>query len=160
MKKFIKPEGRILKGNSFSRIEADKIQSPAFLNLSGKAALLVLIVFHQKAHRKLVEGRKRIKEWQVTNNGEITFPYGQAEKFGLSRATFYRVLRELIEDKGFIDIYEQGNWYTKEATKFGISDRWKNYGTPEYEKKKIGRILPRGLGFQPKKKSVSWMKPR
>jgi len=128
-------------------LESELIESEAFLSLSGKAAMLVLVRFHQKAYRKRPKGKKRSK-MVITNNGEITFPYAEALELGISRKTFHRVLRELVETKGFIDIAEPGNWYLKQATKFAISERWKRYGTPHYERVEIGRSLPSGLGFQ------------
>ena len=65
-------------------------------------------------------------------------------------STFNNVIRQLVEDKGFIDIAEHGNWYLKEPTKYAISHRWKRYGTPEYERVKIPRKLPAGIGFKKK----------
>ena len=62
--------------------------------------------------------------------------------------TFHKVIRELVEDKGFIDIEEQGNWYEGKPTQFAISRRWKRYGSPDYKKVEIPRQLPKGLGFQ------------
>lgn len=127
----------------------DLIESDAFLGLSGKAALLVLIRFHQKAYRKFAKVRKNIKRMTITNNGEIIFPYSEAEELGVSRKNFSRVIRELVVDKGFIEIAEPGNWYEKQQTKFAISERWKHYGTSRYQTVKLDRILPKGLGFQP-----------
>ena len=47
---------------------------------------------------------------KITNNGEIIFTYAEAMELGMkSSSTFNTVLRELVEDKGFIDIAEQGN---------------------------------------------------
>ena len=93
----------------------DLIESDAFLSLSGKSAILCLIRFHQKAHRKRVTKKKRgLKHLVITNNGEIIFSYSEACELGIkSSNTFNRVIHELVEDKGFIDIAEQGNWYDK-----------------------------------------------
>ena len=85
----------------------------------------------------------------ITNNGEIIFTYGEARELGIkSSDTFYKVLRELVEDKGFIDVAESGHWYEKKPTKISISQRWKRYGTFDYEKVEIPRALPKGKGFQ------------
>ena len=131
-------------------LESALIESDAFLNLSGKATMLCLIRFHQKAYKKRVGGRKRgSKELQITNNGEIIFTYAEARELGIkSSETFNRVIRELVVDKGFINIEELGNWYQKKSTKFAISERWRRYGTDEYEKVEIERILPKGIGFK------------
>jgi len=130
----------------------DLIESDAFLNLSGKAAIICLIRFHQKAHRKRVRKKKGLKHLVITNNGQIVFTYSEATELGIkSSNTFHRVLRELVEDKGFIDIEEPGNWYEKKPNKYAICERWKRYRTPEYKKVKIPRGLPNGKGFQKKK---------
>ena len=113
--------------------------------------MLCLIRFHQKAYRKKTGRRGGSKEYVITNNGEIIFTYAEAKELGIkSTQTFFRVLRELIVDKGFIDVAEHGNWYSKEPTKFAISARWKKYGTPDYNGVEIKRFLPKGKGFQKK----------
>ena len=131
-------------------LEPALIESEAFLNLSGKAAMFCVIRFHQKAYKKNTSGRKKgLKNLTITNNGEIIFTEAEARELGIkSSETFQRVIRELVEDKGFIDISEPGNWYLKKPTKFAISERWKRYGTPEYEKQEKPRQLPEGLGFK------------
>ena len=134
-------------------LELALIESNAFLNLSGKAALVCLIRFHQKAYKKRQSRKKRgMKDLVITNNGEIVFTYAEARELGIkSTDTFHRVIRELVEGKGFIDIAEFGNWYEKKPTKFSISERWKKYGTIDYERTEIPRILPRGKGFKKQK---------
>jgi len=136
-------------------LEPDLIESDAFLSLSGKAAMLCLIRFHQKAHRKKASKKKQpLHKYIITNNGEITFTYSEAEQLGIkSTKTFHKVIRELVEERGFIDIAEFGNWYEKRPHKYAISSRWKLYGTSDYKKKKIPRLLPKGLGFQKKEKN-------
>jgi hypothetical protein len=145
-----KTSKRKFRNKSHCWLTSDLIESDAFLSLSGKAAMLCLIRFHQKAYKKNVK-RKRggAKEPQITNNGEIIFTYAEAKELGIkSSQTFYRVIRELVKYKGFIDIAKFGNWYQKEPNRFAISYRWKRYGTPEYEEVEILRSLPKGLGFK------------
>jgi hypothetical protein len=133
-------------------LEPDLIESKAIRGLSGKA-LLTLIRFHQKAHRKRTGKRQKgMKDMIITNNGEIIFTYAEAEELGISKATFFRVLRELIENRGFIDVAKRGH-YQGEPTKFAISDRWKRFGTDQYKRVKFERVLPRGMGFQSKCKN-------
>lgn len=130
-------------------LSPDLIESDAFEDLSGKAAMLCLIRFHQKAHRKKTSRKKKgMKDMVIINNGEIIFTYTEAKELGIrSSETFNRVIRELVEEKGFIDISECGNWYLKQPTKFAISERWKKYGTAGYEKAEKPRLLPKGVGF-------------
>jgi hypothetical protein len=141
---------RKFHNKSFCQLESELIESDAVKDLSGKWSLFCLIRFHQKAYRKWKNVKKRgSKGLVITNNGEIIFTYTEAKELGIkSGATFHRVVRELVEDKGFIDIAEHGNWYFKEPTKFAISQRWKRYGTSEYERVRVPRILPHGLGFK------------
>ena len=114
--------------------------------------MVVLIRFHQKAYKKRKDGRKRgLKDLIVTNNGEIIFTYAEAKELGIkSSQTFYKVIKELVEDLGFIDIAHRGNYYQNEPSKYSISGRWKRYKTDDYEKVKIPRILPKGIGFKKK----------
>jgi hypothetical protein len=147
---------RKFRNKSSCWLTPDLIESEAFLNLSGKAAMLCVIRFHQKAFKKKIK-RKRggSKEQIITNNGEIIFTYAEAKELGIrSSRTFNRVIRELVEDKGFIEIAEYGSWYGKQPNKFSISYRWRKYGTDEYEKIEIPRILPSGIGFQKTKHAL------
>ncbi|UCG80776.1 MAG: hypothetical protein JSV60_00395 [Desulfobacterales bacterium] len=138
---------RKFRNRSFSMLEPDLIESEAIQGLSGKA-MLVLIRFHQKAHRKKTK-RQGIRWTMITNNGQIQFPYAEARELGIkSDATFYKIIRQLVEERGLVDITEPGNWYLKQPTKYAISERWKRYGTPDYKGVKIPRILPPGLGLQ------------
>jgi len=141
---------RKFRNKRFCMLEADLIESRAFEELSGKAAIVCLIRFHQKINRLGHRHRKgKLSNKVITNNGEIIFTYGEAKELGIkSSQTFNKVIHELVEDKGFIDIAEPGNWYERRPTKFGISYRWRDYGTPVYARLAISRSLPHGLGFQ------------
>lgn len=146
-------EKKKFKNRQFCFLEPALIESDAFLNLSGKAAMICLIRFHQKAFKKNTSRKKKgIKNLVVTNNGKLVFTYAEARELGIkSTETFYRVIRELVEEKGFIDISQPGNWYEKEPNKFAISERWKKYGTDAFKRVEIPRYLPKGLGFQKQK---------
>lgn len=141
------------RNNSWCFLEPRLIESEAFLNLSGKAAMLTVIRFHQKAYRKNTSKKKKgFKDLVITNQGQIIFTYGEARELGMkSSETFYRVLKELIEDKGFIDIESRGDYIDNEPTRYRISDRWREYGTKSYKAAKMQRVLPKGLGFQKQK---------
>jgi hypothetical protein len=144
---------RKFRNRSFAMLEPDLIESNALQDLSGKAAMLVLIRFHQKARRKNPNRKKQgIHKMIITNNGEIVFTYAEARESGIkSSRTFWKVCRELVE-KGFIDLAEYPNWLEKEPAKWAISTRWKWYGTERFEPATIERILPPGVGFQKKSK--------
>lgn len=140
---------RKYRNRSFCMLESELIESKAFMELSGKAAIVTLIRFHQKVHRKKVKRSQRhLRQYDYTNNGELVFTYGEAKELGITESAFYRALRELVEDKGFIDIAEPGNWYERKPTKYAIARRWKQYGTDQYKCEKIKRGLPPGIGFK------------
>jgi hypothetical protein len=136
------------RNRSFAMLEPDLIESEAIQGLSGKA-MLVLIRFHQKAYRKGAKGRKGIKRMVITNNGEIVFSYSEAHELSIkSDATFYKIIRQLVEERGLIDIAEPGNWYLKQPTKFAISERWKRFGTADFDEVQVARVLRPGVGLQ------------
>jgi hypothetical protein len=143
---------RKYRNRSYCMLEPALIESQAFRDLSGKSAMLILIRFHQKAYKRRKNGKKRgLKNLIVTNNGEIIFTYGEAKELGIkSSQTFYRCIRELV-DKGFIDIEHRGHYINSDPNRYAISERWKRYGTPQYERVEIQRVLPNGLGFQKQK---------
>jgi hypothetical protein len=136
-------------------LEPDLIESDALRDLSGKWAVVVLIRFYQKVYRRNPSKKKQpFHKYIITNNGEITFTYSEAKELGIkSSKTFHKVIRELVEEKGFMDIAEPGHWYEKRPTKFATSNRWKWYGTSRYERVEMPRLLPQGLGFQKKNKT-------
>ncbi len=147
---------RKFRNRRFCMLDPNIIESRAFEDLKGKWSLVALIRFHQKAHRKKPKGRgkKAFHQYEITNNGEIVFTYAEAKELGIrSSQTFSKVLKELVEEKGFIDVVEPGAWYSREPTKFSISERWKRYGTPDYKRVELPRRLPDSAGFQKKNKS-------
>ena len=70
----------------------------------------------------------------MTNNGEISFPYREAEHRGLSHQQFRKALVELV-GFGFIDIVTPGSAMKGDYTKFALSERWRQYGTGTFEEK-------------------------
>jgi len=135
-----------MPNNPLSYVWADKalLTSKAFRGLT-KTAILVLLDFHAM---KQVKGSG--KRWQVLNNGELIYPYGEAVKRGISRSAFMYALDQLIE-RGFLYIAEQGGGLKGHTSKYGLSADWNGYGTTNYKKtarKKRRRQYP-SSGFQP-----------
>jgi len=62
------------------------------------------------------------------------FPYSEAERYGCSRHTFFRVLESLVRH-GFLDPVERGGLRGTGLTTstFRLSPRWKKYGTADYQ---------------------------
>ena len=69
----------------------------------------------------------------MINNGEIQFTYREAEKMGISRASFMRAIDQLSQ-LGFLYVEKQGSGLKGDCSLYGISTQWENFGT-----KQIGR---------------------
>ena len=112
-----------------------------------KTAVIVFLLFLKK--RKLKNMGKNGKErWVIVNNGEIVFPYCEAKKNGICATTFVRAIDLLIEF-GLIDINHHGGGMVKDMTTYYISERWRDYGTPDF-KEKTRQKDTRKLGFTAK----------
>ena len=123
---------------------------PAFRRLN-KTSVTVLFEFLYRCQWKLIPVKAgRSKEWSILNNGKLIFTYAEAEKkFKIPRSTFCRSISQLVE-LGFIDIPHPGGGMLKDCSKYGISDRWRDYGKEEFKKKSRQKDT-RGLGFKPEK---------
>ena len=121
------------------------MKSKAYRSLRKPASYFVLGIFMTK--RKMIQvGRKGKECWVIENNGEIEFTYGEAKsKYGIT--TFKDAIDELME-KGFLDVAETGMGVHKVKTLYSLSDRWKLYGTPQYEKPKPRPQGSINRGFQ------------
>jgi hypothetical protein len=64
----------------------------------------------------------------------FTFPYSEAERLGFARATFARVIRDLV-GTGFIDPVDKGGMKSEGLTKshFRLSHRWTDYGEERFQ---------------------------
>ena len=128
-------------------IDAGLVSSKAFLNLTGIAPQVYLLFL--KRRRMVKRGRSGKEKWVVENDGEIVFPYAEAEdKFGISRPRFQRAIDQLVEH-GFIDIAHPGGGMMKDVSKYAISTRWMDYGTNNFIQKHRPKDT-RGLGFKKK----------
>jgi DNA-binding PadR family transcriptional regulator len=129
-------------------IPKDLIQSKAYQSLRTPAAYRVLALFWiRRQFCKFKHGSKR-GQWNLANNGEIVFTYLEAQKhWHLTEGTFRRALDELRE-KGFLDITESGQGVYKVTNLYALSDRWRKYGTAEYEPPKPRKKGPINRGFQ------------
>jgi hypothetical protein len=124
------------------------INSKAFKELTASAKDIFLQFCQKKQMKKMNATLGRAKEWVVLNNGDITFPYSEAEKKGFPRATFQRAIDQLMAN-GLIDIVHQGQGAgrTKDFSLYAFSERWKQYDTPEFKKVKRAKDKRKGRGF-------------
>ncbi len=140
-------------------IAPEMVESAAFRSLSGKGAILVLLRFLQKAHRKRVEKKSRgsFRNWKPI--GEVILSYSEArEALGIkSSSTYHAILHELVEERGFLDVVNKPDhrsaWYAKQPTLFTLSDRWRFYATDSFKRVTIPRVLPKGMDVQSRKKA-------
>ncbi|GAH59453.1 unnamed protein product, partial [marine sediment metagenome] len=88
-----------------------------------------------KAHTKWLYVAFRLK-YKGNNARDITFTEKEAKKITDWR-TFRADYRKLIE-RGFIDLIKRGGFYKKKHI-FGLSNRWRKYGTKDFVKKKVCR---------------------
>ena len=105
-------------------------RSPAFKKLTAKS-ILVLLEFLSR--RQVVKVGRRDR-WITKNNGEIVLTYAETtKKFGIARSTFRNSIDQLVK-LGFIDIAHHGGGMMKDCSKYGISERWRDYGKEAFIK--------------------------
>jgi hypothetical protein len=140
------------QGVSMSRnpniwIERDLVSSPAFQSLKTAAACRVLLIFFTKRQFSKI-GRKGKESYAFTNNGELVFTYPEAlDKYGMKDGMFRRAIDEL-RNKGFLDIIKSGAGLHKSENYYSLSDRWRKYGTLEYQAAKPRPVGPINKGFR------------
>ncbi|MBA7624247.1 hypothetical protein ES703_31654 [subsurface metagenome] len=123
MKKKKKNRNKI-NGN-WSYIEHNVLNSEAWKNL--------------KIHTKWLYFEFKIR-WHTDNTRNIIFTYQEAKNI-MAIDTFIKSRNKLIE-RGFIDIVKRGG-LEKQSAIYGLSDRWKKYGTKDFVKVDLKKILPK-----------------
>ena len=118
--------------------------SDAYRSLT-KTAMFVYQIFLSKRDMTTIK-RNHKKVWVCRNNGEIVFPYSEAEKkYKIRRKQFVKAIDEL-QQKGFIDITHQGIGGrppakgTGDMSTYHIDDRWIDYGTDDFKPARKPRI--------------------
>jgi hypothetical protein len=120
-------------------IDPEMYASDPFITLSA-SALRTLLRCLQK--RKWERKRGKI----VYVNEGFTFPYTEAARLKIGTTQHWKNMRQLVE-LGFIDVVHQGGWYQKHEREkdysvYRLSDRWKQYGTKEFERIEKAKALP------------------
>jgi hypothetical protein len=139
--------GRNKRSSTGVFFEKKLLRSKAYRSLRKPTSYFVLGIFMTK--RQMIQiGRTGKEHWEIENNGQITFCYKEAkQKYGISNSAFGDAIDELRE-KGFLDIAETGKGVHKVKNLYSLSDRWRLYGTPQYEKPKPRPKGPINKGFQ------------
>jgi hypothetical protein len=128
-------------------IGPDMMESEVYRSLSSKA-MWVLQRFHQK--RTWSDVRVGGRKQTVYDNGGLSFTYSEANHFSISTAQFHRILKVLVA-KGFIDVEHRGGGLGRDYSRYKLSERWRKWGTPEFENKTLERVLQSGLDVQSRK---------
>jgi len=121
-------------------IDGDLFQSEAYRSLSAKAAW-VFNRFLQKREWSYL-GKKKSKP--IYNNKGLVFTYDEAKYFGISKSYFNDIIKKLVA-VGFIEIEHQGGFFGRDYSRYSLSERWRDYGTPDFKKVEKKRVLQPGL---------------
>ena len=83
---------------------------------------------------------------------EFVFPYPEAQRYGFARATFAKIIREVVE-KGFVDPKDKGGLRGDGLTysHFVLSRRWQKFNSPEFEQVSWSQFQPRSKRKQVQK---------
>ncbi len=92
-----------------------------------------------KIHTKWLYFEFKIR-WHTDNTRNIIFTYQEAKNI-MAIDTFIKSRNKLIE-RGFIDVIKCGG-LEKQPAIYGLSDRWKKYGTKDFVKVDLKKILPK-----------------
>jgi len=116
-------------------IDRTLLTSHAFLELTGRAPQTLLIFYGKRQVEKLKRPGPHGEQYRVTNGRRLEFTFLEAlHKYGMSAKVFGHALNELVEH-GFLDIAKQGGGLNRDKTLFALSDRWRRYGTVDFEHK-------------------------
>ena len=130
-------------------VDKELLKSKAFRELSKiKNAYLVLFEFNFRAKRGLRNPKKKktAKNYMLENNGQLRFSYTEAEAMGISRPQFAKIIKLLVSI-GFIDRYKRGGNLEGDHSLYGISDRWKIFGTNQFIEETILKDTRDGRGW-------------
>ncbi len=124
------------------------IGSSAFRDLNGTS---ILVYLDFMLRRKMGERRVGKRDvWSVLNDGQIAYPYTEAQERGISPPAFTRAIDDLVEH-GFMDIHASGAGLLKTPTLYGFSERWREWGTDRFTENPRRRqgLWRKGIGFEP-----------
>ena len=131
----------------------DIILSKAWRTLADNraaTAMFVYMIFRNKMVMKPITGARAKSKgkgsYYCENVDSIQFTYREAlRKYGLTFPRFKRAIDWLVK-VGLIDIIQQGSGLYREISLYGISERWRDYGKPEFRvQKRKKRIVHYGF---------------
>jgi len=114
-------------------IEYELLHSEAYSSIQYAPSVKVLNWIFEKRKARRTNSRKNR---YVEVNEPFSFTYEEGKRRGLTHKQFGRAIRELF-DRGFIDLKKQGSGMHKDFSLYRFSNRWKKYGTPDFEHKEF-----------------------
>jgi hypothetical protein len=114
-------------------IDRALIASRAWLTLTGAAHAVYLLFRCRLQVRPVKSHRGGRQAFEKVNDGEIVFTYTEAQsKYGITGPRFTRAIEQLVSH-GFLDVAYRGGGLEGDGSKYGISDRWQEYGKPGFK---------------------------
>ncbi|MCX5817121.1 MAG: hypothetical protein NTX75_12940 [Proteobacteria bacterium] len=123
-------------------IEPELFYSEAFMGLSASAIRTLLRCLQKRKWvKQKVNGIKRV----VYTSEAFIFPYREAAFLKIGTTQYWKNIKTLIE-RGLLDIIHQGGWYQKSEREkdysvYQLSERWRCYGTKDFQKIEKGKVL-------------------
>jgi hypothetical protein len=143
---------RLQASSGFVGLPNRLVDSPAFAALTTGASVKCLVWFWQMANygrQARTPGTEspigRVDK--ITNNGELSFTYQEAEWRGVSPSRFRCALKDLYR-LGFIEVEHLGRGQRCDFTKYALSNRWQKYSTQEWEETPFPKNFSKGCGFR------------
>ncbi|MGA3279903.1 MAG: hypothetical protein ABSD50_02835 [Smithella sp.] len=126
-------------------IEPEIFYSKAFEAIKRAGSTIVTLMRCLQKRKWEYQKTRRKKQVVYLDDGFI-FPYDEAAFLGIGTTQHWKNIHKLIE-VGFLDVIHQGGWYQKhnkekDYSVYKFSDRWRKYGTPEFEKVEKPKVLP------------------
>jgi hypothetical protein len=118
-----------VKNRSFVSIDREMMNSVAWQSLSFSAVTAYINIYYNLKG----ESKKR----------EIKCPHSNL-KNPMAKSTWRRAVIDLIE-KGFIDLIEGSSGQHRQPNVYGLSERWRKFGTPQFVPGDIQRLNNGGV---------------
>jgi hypothetical protein len=115
------------------RVDYELLHSEAFRSLRYAPTLKVLCWSYEK--RKIRKTGSRKNRYQEIDD-PFSFTFSEAALRGLTHKQFGRAIRELY-GRGFLELEKHGSGMHKDFSLYCFSERWRKFGTPEFERKEF-----------------------
>ena len=129
----------------FVPLPLDMLESHAYQELPHSAAKALVFFLYKPIKAHIYFRDPKFYAWQ------FEFTYAEAGQWGFAKATWNRCLRDLLSH-GFIDLVSKGDLKSRgrSSSRFVLSQRWRNYGTLQFDKGDWQRSFPERYDPKPK----------